>query len=590
MPLASLTDNGASKAEVCTPDPVTILPSALQHIGRDVLLRSKRICTDARKAAFCVLALLPTTSATSVTSSGSTPASSYLVNPYATAPPNNNLFNTTQYTTDDVNNAVNEEAGWFYLLAWNRRGEQIRSGFNNRECLGNLSIALSLVGNLNQAEYSGASGALSLLPTAGALIGSPSKELWIVYKLMPLAGVLSMFLSLGGTIAPSDAGDYDMSKGLRFGGMMRSLQVQDKDAKDRKDARLNHGSQIPRKELPQSTKSDEQKFADKVFHRAQDHRGNSYARAWIGVALQLFLLAAILTTMYFGQLGGVITWWCQVWGWMYFWYFLVIITSVFDNYVAAPFKSSWTMRVSRAPSNINVSPGAPYLVDQDREVNIITRLRQGVSARTQLSKTGNGTSDWSGSCFYVVVSIEGVTGWHAVFTAISKGCTISVFAFGTAIFASSTLMSISAALMLLAVVLSCGVMGRVVAMWIASVMTETSEPMLHKIVKDREQAARYLEEILSRKGLLVEVGGHVLMSGQVIQRRNEWFTAAKYIGLLARPVPVYKLADNAPGYYGEGASSSLLSQGLKPTSEIRESVVSYDRSSSGRDDGISSVV
>jgi hypothetical protein len=58
--------------------------------------------------------------------------------------------------------------------------------------------------------------------------------------------------------------------------------------------------------------TDEQKFAEKVFERAQDDRGNSYSRAWFGVALQIFFLAATLTTMWFAQKGGVITWWCQV--------------------------------------------------------------------------------------------------------------------------------------------------------------------------------------------------------------------------------------------------------------------------------------
>jgi hypothetical protein len=247
------------------------------------------------------------------------------------------------------------------------------------------------------------------------------------------------------------------------------------------------------------------------------------------------------------------------------------------------------MRVSRAPTNINVSENASFIVDKTKDPAVLDRLRTGVSSRTRLSKTGNGTYDWSGSCFYVVVSVEGVTGWHASLTAISKGCTISVFAFGTALFASSTLMSISAVLMVLAVTLSCGVMSRVVAMWIASVMTETSEPMLHQIVKNRDQASRYIEEILTKKGLLIEVMGHVIMNGQVIKRKSQWFSLARYIGLLAPPEPVYKLADNAPdrapSYYGDGPSSALLPEDTKPGFEVHQpnsSASSYDRAGFGR--------
>jgi hypothetical protein len=270
---------------------------------------------------------------------------------------------------------------------------------------------------------------------------------------------------------------------------------------------------------------------------------------------------------------------------MYFWYFLVIVTSVFENYVSAPFSASWTMRVSRAPTNINISENASCIIDKAKDPNVLDRLRNGVSSRTRLSKTGNGTYDWSGSCFYVVVSIEGVTGWHALLNAISKGCTISVFAFGTALFASSTLMSITAVLMVLAVTLSCGVMARVVAMWIASVMTETSEPMLHQIVKNRDQASRYIEEILTKKGLLIEVMGHVIMNGRVIKRKNQWFSLARYIGLLAPPVPVHKLADNAPVYYNDGVSSSLLPEETKPGFEVQQlhsPASSYERARSGR--------
>jgi hypothetical protein len=80
-----------------------------------------------------------------------------------------------------------------------------------------LSWVIEALGALSAAEYNGAAGALSLLPTAGALIGALTKELWVVYKLMPLAGVLTMFLSLGGTITPSQAGDYDPKASFSYG-------------------------------------------------------------------------------------------------------------------------------------------------------------------------------------------------------------------------------------------------------------------------------------------------------------------------------------------------------------------------------------
>jgi len=150
---------------------------------------------------------------------------------YNDAPPNTNIFTPTvippgaTFTPQppSLQVDIDHESGWFYIKSWMARGKLIRSGSGpnaTEYCLGNLSLALSSLGSLNGAEYGGAAGALSLLPTAGALIGSPTKELWVVYKLMPLAGLLSMFLSLGGTMVPTQAGAYDPKVSFTYGGMI----------------------------------------------------------------------------------------------------------------------------------------------------------------------------------------------------------------------------------------------------------------------------------------------------------------------------------------------------------------------------------
>ena len=74
---------------------------------------------------------------------------------------------STNFTFADVQ----AESGNLDFSAWQNRGWLIRSGHNNTECAGNLSLALQSLGTLNMTEYQGASGALSLLPTAGALFG-----------------------------------------------------------------------------------------------------------------------------------------------------------------------------------------------------------------------------------------------------------------------------------------------------------------------------------------------------------------------------------------------------------------------------------
>ena len=69
-------------------------------------------------------------------------------------------------------------------------------------CVGNLSVALRQVGAAYEASSNGSTALLTLLPTAGALIGAPTKELWVLWNLVPIAGIFSIALSLGGNIVP----------------------------------------------------------------------------------------------------------------------------------------------------------------------------------------------------------------------------------------------------------------------------------------------------------------------------------------------------------------------------------------------------
>ena len=201
------------------------------------------------------------------------------------------------YTLGDVK----AHSGSFPITTWEKRGALVRSGRNNLECIGNLSLALQALGTLNTAESQGASGALSLLPTAGALIGTPSRELWSLYKLMPLAGILTMSLSLGGTIIPTQAGEYDPKAPLSYDGMM---PTNTNDKRALQDLLEQNGLA----DLPAADR-----FARRVEKRAwSDEGGSMYTRVWSGVVVQAFLISVILIALWYGQLGGVIVWWCTV--------------------------------------------------------------------------------------------------------------------------------------------------------------------------------------------------------------------------------------------------------------------------------------
>lgn len=206
--------------------------------------------------------------------------------------------------------SIDQEGGNLHLDIWVNRGMTIRGGNSVYQCLANLTAALELVGQLNAAEYNGAASALSLLPTAGALLGAPTREMWIVYKLVPLAGVLSMFLSLGGSITPSNVGDYDPAEPFSYGGFMPTTAV--KTRPDRENSRPQSVQTFEAIEA-QDDVSAADLFAKEVFQRAEDDRGGGVT---LGVAsaivLQFILVIGLLIPMWYAQRGSVVTWWCRV--------------------------------------------------------------------------------------------------------------------------------------------------------------------------------------------------------------------------------------------------------------------------------------
>lgn len=253
-----------------------LLSVALRSLAKDAIHRSRTVCRRVGASPIWLLALTPPVSAMS--------------------DPLRYPANTTDPTTEsDVESLV----GMFSWREWSAQADAIRIGANRRQCLANLSITLASFGPLVQTETSGSSGALTLLPTAGALIGAPTKELWVVYKLMPIAGVLSMLLSLGGNIVPTDASDYELnSAALSYGGMI-ATHTDDQEAEEMEE---HHSSLFGA-----------QAFAAKVEARSRDMRGGTkYIRVWYGIIMQCLWLGVLLGTCWFTQSGSIIVWWCKV--------------------------------------------------------------------------------------------------------------------------------------------------------------------------------------------------------------------------------------------------------------------------------------
>ncbi|KAH7144096.1 hypothetical protein B0J13DRAFT_595692 [Dactylonectria estremocensis] len=331
-------------------------------------------------------------------------------------------FTPVQTLSPEQSASIDQEGGRLDFDNWVNRGMTMRKGDS-------------------RAEYNGAAGALSLLPTAGALLGAPTREMWIVYKLVPLAGLLSMFLSLSGSITPSNVGEYDPAEPFSYSGFMPTTRI------------------------------------------TAARRGPTSRR--------FILIISLLIPIWYTQRGQLLRS-GVAWGWIYFWYFLVSAVSIFDNLVATPFTCSWP--------------------------NINQRIRIAIDKGSGYSRT----------CFYVVISIQGISRLHAIAQILSKASSVAVFAFRTTLFASATLMSISIALMVLCLLLGCGVAGR---------------PILHKLVKSENEAGEYIHAIAS---LLTTRDPRSYDYKRVVyQVANVLFSAATYIGLLAKPFDAIALAEKA---------------------------------------------
>lgn len=78
------------------------------------------------------------------------------------------------------------------------------------------------------------------------------------------------------------------------------------------ESRVNkrHQQEIEDKRIAMVTPA--RAFSNRVKERADDDRGGSYYKVWIGVGVQAFMILVIILTFYYAQQGGVIVQWCGV--------------------------------------------------------------------------------------------------------------------------------------------------------------------------------------------------------------------------------------------------------------------------------------
>lgn len=135
----------------------------------------------------------------------------------------------------------------------------------------------------------------------------------------------------------------------------------------------------------------------------------------------------------------------QVSSWIHPWSLLVVVTSVIEDLAIIPLKQTWSMRIYKAPSAVVVSSDAP---DVTAVINVIDALLAGynIKSRGFLPRT---VTVQPRSCFSAIISRGRISVQRAFSGIVAKRARVVVFVFGTALFASSQLISITVTLFML---------------------------------------------------------------------------------------------------------------------------------------------
>ena len=196
----------------------------------------------------------------------------------------------------------------FSVVNWIRRGVKIRYGGNDELCYDSLIATIDSLIVIRAAEYNGAAGTLALLPTVGALLGAPTNEIWRLWTVIPLGGVLTMMLSFGGAILPIKIEDYerDIAKGNGLIGSIVSFRAP------------MHG------ERPMGTAEKVAKLNERLRKRLGQTlpQPSIHGTLIFGLLGMATLLAGAHGSMAMVEQGAILPWYCVCRWWMHLWYIL----------------------------------------------------------------------------------------------------------------------------------------------------------------------------------------------------------------------------------------------------------------------------
>ncbi|KAF6807105.1 hypothetical protein CSOJ01_08372 [Colletotrichum sojae] len=386
---------------------------------------------------------------------------------------------------------------------WIRRGRCIRDTDSYEVCRENLMAVLDDLIPLQQTEYGASAGVLTLLPTAGALFGSPTAELWALLRMSPVAGFLAQCLTFGGTMVPSQTEDYLKVSKNQGCTTMRVPAPSTKAAAERGDA---EGYESVAEEVQRTIRH----TLDRDRQGPQRYAGLSARDMfWVGCAVLVVFNAASQACLAVIEQGSIYANWCTSIWWAHIWYLIVTFVAIVDGYINLPFREQWKVYITRQNATLvgrDIGAFGETRFELDGiGSNAIEDAMKNALPRPDAVEAGTASDAGSppGRQVLVVISVSQddkrqpywLSGLRLFFRAGSIVC----YVFATSVFAAVTLLAMPMAQMVLTVIVGSGFFSRAVVQKMVKTVYD-ERPVVHLIAEDKRTADRMLADVM-RTGL-----------------------------------------------------------------------------------------
>lgn len=251
----------------------------------------------------------------------------------------------------------------------------------------------------------------------------------------------------------------------------------------------------------------------------------------------------------------------------------VTLAAFLEDRSHRPFKKTYKLYLSSLPYDVEILGGQPitdYFSTNTATENALKQLK--TLRPASMNFFGSSLQTPARNSVIVMVSIVGQQKLEQIWQRLSRAFSVAVFVFGTAVFASVTLLSLVMAVVVLTLTLAAGILGRAIASWIVSNVAGT-EPMIHIISGTKEEAYQAIAEILSLKSndgspFQVEINGQIFINERRVATRS-WLKVAMF-GVLAEPYDIVKAYQKTKMPFGAGIPLNTLSPGM--TNNLRGGV------------------